>query len=315
MTGRRLALGCAIGIALVAGCNNTSTGTDSGTPGTDSGGMTGLPVVSVGSSTMPMAADLSCLGMRTAPMAGDPAAATVTVHDFQFAMNAIANAQVNLFPDNQITDGCTGTCIAAMTDASGALMATMPAGGWFAYRIGAGATSGSSTTVLTVAYNRTAPAAGGTIDLPSVSLSTIGLIPTLFMRTRVAGRGIVSGSIVDCAGEEIRGAEVHMFNGDTEIVGGPGAMDTFFGYFNGSRLPAATAVYTNYDGIFAGANVNVPDAGSPIRVELRGVTEEGGDPVLLACEEIEIFADAVSIISVGPLRSDYAADHGCNGRD
>jgi hypothetical protein len=315
MTGRRLALGCAMGIALVAGCNNPSTGTDSGTPGTDSGGMTGLPVVSIGSSAMPMAADLSCLGMRTAPTPGDAAMVTVTVHDFQFSANAIANAQVNLFPDNLVADGCTGSCVAAMTDASGSLSAMLPQGGWFAYRIAAGATSGSSTTVLTVAYNRTAPMAGGTIDLPSVSQSTVGVIPTLFMRTRVAGRGIVSGSVFDCAGEEIRGAQVHMFQGDTEIMGGSGSMDTFFGYFNGSRIPAPMATYTNYDGIFAGANVNVPDDGSPIRVELRGVIEEGGDPVLLACEEIEIFADAVSIISVGPLRNDYAADHGCNGRD
>ena len=193
--------------------------------------------------------------------------------------------------------------------------ASLQRGGWFAYRIGAGAIISSSASVLTAGYSRIAPLPGGSIELPVVSRATLGLIPTLYMRTRVAGRAVLLGTIVDCAGEPVRGAVVHLFQGDVEITSGPGAMDTFFGYFNGSRSPAPTATHTNYDGIFAGANLLPSADASPVRVELRGVVEDGGDPVLLACEEVGLFGDGASLARLEPLRSDYRSGHGCDGRD
>lgn len=293
----RLILACAV--TLLGACSSpdpTPMGDDAGPP---------IPVA-VG--------DFSCVGTRTAPAGGDTAAFNAHVYDFQGgASTNVANIGVQIFPDNQITADCTGTCQDLTTDASGELTGVMaPAGGWFAYRVEAGATGGGSSPVLTVGYNRIAPAAGGMINLPSVSSMTIGFIPSLYRRMRLPGTAIVSGSVVDCSadgGTEVENAVLRLFRGDAEIIPGPSSTDFFIGYFNGSGLPSATRQYTNTDGIYAAANVEA--SAEPVRAEIWARTEEGADMRPIACEEIEVFADAVTIISVGPLRNDYEPGSGC----
>lgn len=297
------AMACAGGVSLV-GCGDDGmmTGDDAGTTPTDSGSGMEIPVA-VG--------DFTCVGTRTAPAGGADATFGAHVYDFQNGESSnVADIGVQIFPDNTVTADCTGSCQDLMTDSSGNISGvTAPAGGWFAYRVEAGTGSGGTTPVLTIGYNRVAPASGGTIQLPSVSSMTIGFIPSLYRRMRLPGTAIVSGSVTDCAGDEVENAVLRISRGGTQLVQGPNPTDFFIGYFNGSGLPSASRMYTNTDGIYAAANVEA--SAEPIRVELWARTEEGGDLRPIACEEIEVFADAVTIISVGPLRSDYEAGSGC----
>ncbi|MDQ3032217.1 MAG: hypothetical protein M3Y87_07365 [Myxococcota bacterium] len=295
----RLILACAI--SLLGACGDPPATTDSGTETPDAGGLE-IPVAP---------GDFSCVGSAMAPVGGADAAFMAHVYDFQGgASTNVANIGVQIFPSNTVSADCTGACQDLMTDATGNIAGvTAPQGGWFAYRVEAGATGGGTSPVLTVGYNRVAPGPGGMIDLPSVSSMTIGFIPSLYRRMRLPGTAIVSGSVVDCAGDEVQNAVLRVYRGDSEVLPGPNATDFFIGYFNGSGLPSATRQYTNTDGIYAAANVAA--SAEPIRVEVWARTEEGADLRAIACEEIEVFADAVTIISVGPLRNDYAAGTGC----
>lgn len=291
-------LACAM--VILAGCgDDDGGGTDAGMVGSDAGAMPALT------------GNWECLGTRTAPTPGSEVSFGAHVYDFQGGESSnVANIGMQVFPDNAITADCTGTCQDFTTDATGNVTGIMaPEGGWFAYRVEAGTGSGGTTPVLTVGYNRVAPAASGTVQLPSVSSMTIGFIPSLYRRMRLTGTAIISGSLTDCAGDEVSNAVLRVFRGDTQIQPGPAQTDFFVGYFNGSGLPSATRQYTNTDGIYAAANVEA--SAEPVRIELWGALEEGGELQRVACEEFQVFADAVSIVSVGPLRSDYAAGSGC----
>lgn len=255
-------------------------------------------------------ADLSCLGMRTAPTPGDPVMFNAHIYDFQMGTGSnVANIGVDIFPDNLVTEDCSGTCVSGTSDAMGMLPVTAPANGWFAYRVAAGTGTSPMTPVLTIGYNRQAPSmAGATIDLPSVSSQTIGFIPSLYRRMRVAGTGIVSGSVTDCMGRPIAGGVLRLFREGVELIPGPGMTDFFVGYFNGT-VPDVRADWTDEGGIYASANVQPTEA--PVRVEIWAVPAEGQEFQRIACEEVRMFADAVTIISVGPLRADYPSGSGC----
>ena len=225
----------------------------------------------------------------------------------------MSGIQVEIFPDNVVTDTCGAGCQMATTDAAGLLPGlTSNEGTWFAYRAAAGTGSGGTTPVLTIGYNRVVPPNGGTVEIPSISNMTVGFIPMFYLRTRLPGTGIVSGTMTDCDGETVENGALRLFRGNEELVPGLGTTDFFVGYFGNTDLPDLNRTTTNTNGLFAAANAEVQ--GGPIRVELWGRLPDGDASVRLACEEIEIFADAVSTVTMGPLRSDYGAGSGCAAR-
>jgi hypothetical protein len=304
-------------IAGLGGCGGNGMSGDAGPPDTgmpDSGMLAQRPAaVDTNGDRMPDGPpDLSCLGMRTRPMEGDRVSFTAHIYDFQSGESSTVSeaVDVDIFPDNVVTDDCSGSCIRGNTGTSGDVMASGPQGGWFAYRVHAGTGTAPTTPVLTIGYNRIVPAEGARINLPSVSSMTIGFIPSLFRRTRLPGTAIVSGSVTDCMGRGIMNAVLRVYRGDTELRTGPNPTDFFIGYFNDANVPDPRRTVTNLNGLYAAANVDfVPDM--PIRIELWAVLEEGGELRRIACEEVRVFADAVTIISVGPTRSDYPAGSRC----
>ena len=302
---------CALALAA---CGGSGTTNDAGTSPGDTGvvnGDSGPPPPPPTLSVAMGAIDLSCHGTSTAPTGGADVTFTGHVYDFQTGTGSdVPTIGVDVFPDNLVADTCAGTCVTGTTDLMGQLSITAPGGGWFAYRVAAG-TGAGTVPVLTIGYNRTAPTAASVVDLPSVSSSTIGLIPSLFARQRVPGTGIVSGEFGDCTGASIQDATLRVFQGATELVTGPAPTDFFVGYFRNS-LPSSAQRRTSADGLFAAANI--PVMAEPIRVELWGVMADGQAPSLVGCEEARVFANGVTIISLGPLRSDYPLGSGCAGR-
>jgi hypothetical protein len=297
-------------IVMLAGCgNNSSASTDSGPP---DAGVPLPPPASVLDGADMVPADLSCRDMRTRPAGGATVTFTAHIYDFQSGPDSTVAepVDVDIFPDNVVTPDCTGMCMRANAGMTGDIMAMGPEGGWFAYRVHMGSGERPTSPVLTVGYNRVVPTAGGRIALPSVSSMTIGFIPSLYSRRRVPGTAIVSGSLSDCEGRAIANAVLRLYRGDTLLQPGPNPDDYFIGYFNGASLPDRRRQYTNTDGIYAAANV---DPGTePLRIELWAVLGDSDTLERIACEEVQVFADAVTIVSVGPERGDYPPGSRCN---
>jgi hypothetical protein len=251
------------------------------------------------------AANFGCVGTRSAPAAGAVGTFTGHFYDFQTDTTNVTAAMVEVYSDNVVAGSCGAGCMAYTTDAAGDAQIMLAQDAWFAYRV-----ASNGTYVTTIGYNRGAPAAGGTIQLPVVAQTTLNFIPMLYRRTRVPGTGVVAGELTDCDGNSVEGAIVRLFRDGVEVIPGTGMMDYFAGYFGeATGLPDARADNTTANGLYAAANVAATT--DLVRIELWATETEGGSPMRVACEAIQVAADAVSVISVGPTRGDYPAGHPC----
>ncbi len=331
MSKRWMILGVALALALV-GCDDGDGGTDSGPPdgtdagppdGTDAGPPAGGPAVGKGMDLGALAAaDYSCLGMRAAPTAGAEVTFTGQLNSFSSGA-AVADLQVQVYPANMVDVGgaCGAGCQMATTDAMGQFSAMAPADGWFAYRVlGGQGTPGGGTPMpflTTIQFNEPAPAAAGeTVGLTTIDQGTRDSIVLLLGTNADPLRTTVVGTIEDCAGDPIANVDLRIFGSAGEVTTmTSGSNDREF-YFNGGGAmdpPAATIPETrrratNVDGLYGLANLDVP-GDSAYRVEAWGSTTDGEAPVLLGCEQVQVAPDSVTIINIGPLRSD--APSGC----
>lgn len=317
MNERRWFLACAI--VVLAACGDPDpvtpgddggTTDDGGTPPTDGGGPVNPPLAMADTDGDPengteAPADFACVGTATAPTGGAAVNTTAHFYDFQTNTTDVAAVPVQIFTNNLVTTGCAAPdCVASTTDASGDTTFSAAAEGWVAYRVPM-----NDRYFTTIGYNRAVPAtADGTIGLPVVATLTVNSILALLRRSRVPTTSVVAGTITDCDGNTVSGAQLRVYQGGSQLPPGAGMMDFFVGYIEGG-LPDRAATYTFPDGIYASANV--PASTSPTRVELWAVIEEGADPVRVACEAIVAEADAISIISAGPTRNDYPSGHPC----
>ena len=280
-----------------------------------------LPLATTGTVAMPEAApaDFACAGTRVAPTPGADISYTFNATFFSLG-GASRSTRVWFFPDNMVRDTCDpAVCQEIMTDtATGSAAVHGPASAWYAYRVFAHAGPTSSTTVMDSAqYNEAAPdVAGGTVTGNVVAQQTIDLIPAVFGYERAPGTTLLAGRVFDCAGDPIRGAVFRIYEGGAPICDGTLTTETHLAYFDGNETPDGTATYTNVDGLYAAINVPIPaDPTSLVRVEAWGRTA-AGDPASgrrLGCEAIRVITNAVTIVNIGPLRSDYPVGHPCAG--
>ena len=109
-----------LALALAAGCDGDG-GTDAGPGGSDgdvvldAGAPTEAPPDEIAAFTEgaadfeTAALDLSCMGTRTAPTGGADVQVEFRLRDFQDEFE-VGGAEVHIFSDNVITNGCTGSC-------------------------------------------------------------------------------------------------------------------------------------------------------------------------------------------------------------
>lgn len=303
---------CLVACALaLVGCDDAPiTMTDAGVM-SDAGVDPDLPPVGAftegATAFEPTALDYGCLGALTAPAGGDTIDVEFQLRDFQDDFE-VPDTDVWLFRDNQIADDCSGqTCQAFTTNTMGNASVMLPARGWYAYRVlpQTGPTPG--TTVFGVfQYNEPAPAAaGGSVEANSVSGTTIDLIPALLGITREEGRAIVAGRIFDCNDANIANAVIRLYDPDGNFIQ-PGERDTDpkYHYFTGlvtGNVPAFDAEFTAADGLYVAPQI--PLLGDrPYRVEAWANFE--GTFQRVSCESARIFADSITILNLGPMRSD-----------
>lgn len=303
---KRLVLSCLV--AICVGCGGTTTPTDSGTtPGNDGGsvdmGMAGSPVLAVAS---PNTIDLSCLGTATVPAGGADTTATVAITEY-VSMGAVADTTVELYTNDDPTGTCASPdCVMGTTDSMGHVDLVAPAGGWVALHI-----LPSAGTAEVLAYNQDWPtAAGMTFGSYAFSSSSISLVSSLLGRTfQTATAGAISGQVNDCMSHNVANAEARVFHGTTQVVTGPSS-DRTSPRINGLQGTNPTrSGLTGDGGTFVGANVPV---GDDYHVEIWGTQTAGGTAELIGCEEGRVVAGAITVLVIGPLRSDYPAGSACD---
>lgn len=260
--------------------------------------------------------DFSCAGNRTQPAGSGDSTFTVKAVDFQDGFD-VEGLTVHFFPDNAPTlDGtCTGTCQLVTTDAAGEATVTDTAGSWYAYRVVAGSginvSDGSPADFIgAVQVNEEAPADGGDATLNVVREGSRNTIIALLGTSSEEGTAVVTGQATDCMGRELANATLRVFDSAGEIETGFGSSGPREFYFNGMSFPAGRQRRTNTDGLYGTANIPLP-SDNTLRVELWGATTENGAPEMLGCESVQVSADGITIVNIGPTRSDGPSD--CSG--
>jgi len=250
-------------------------------------------------------ADFACRGSVTAPSEmGADADFDVEIQDFQ-SSNPIEGLAVDVFADDEPSAGCGPGCVRRLSDATGTIPANDVAGSWFAYRINAGVgiqAGVAADYVQMLGYHLAAPMDGARTTVFAIQDATIRTIEALLGLSEAPGTADLAGYLTDCEGEPIANATVRVFDASGEIPLGLGATGPRAYYFTGG-LPGVRETSTNVDGLFGAANVPVPMDGR-LRVELWGRTSAGDPPSRLACEAVEVVADGLTLLNVGPLRAD-----------
>jgi hypothetical protein len=195
-------------------------------------------------------------------------------------------------------------------------------------------------------------AGGGSVDANAVSsliantVSQAELIPRTPMTTTFAGR------VRDCHGDNVQNATVRAYHADgTQILEPANAptSDPHYRFFSGDgATPDAGATYTAIDGLYVVLNVPPQVHGEVVRLEAWSYPSAPaaavaacagyatmaqcnadtanscswqanamacstvGTPVRIGCEAAQAFPDGVSIVNIGPTRSDYPAGHPCH---
>jgi hypothetical protein len=310
------------GIAIGACNSGGGGGTDAGGGGGDTGGGGGdaggemLP-------TLPMSsAPLTCAGMRTAPTGGSAVTVNMDLQSFGQNGDHAANVTVCLCGSNVFSmealaamagGSCGMGCELRTTDMTGhASFTTAQAGGWYAYRVFAKTGPTMATTFLdSIQVNEDTPMSGGNVTANAVSALTANTISAAELITRAPGTVTMAGRVRDCMGNDLPNAIVRVFHANgTPILEGMDIGDPHYRYFDGMENPDANAMYTGADGLWLAANVTPNSPAELIRVEAYANTGSGTQRI--GCEAVQAFADGVSIVNIGPLRSDYPAGHPCH---
>jgi hypothetical protein len=345
---RRLVSLLSIGLTLA--CNTTpAMAPDMGAPpdaNIDAGnGMRTitLPSAVTGTMTATNPAMLSCVGHQTAPTPGGSVSFTLNLLSFGENGDHAPNTNVcfcagNVFAPQSLaalsTGQCGTGCMFVTTDASGHATVSGMANGWYAYRVFATMPAGPTarTTFLdSIQINEPTPAASGaTVDGNAVSALIANVVSQAELIPRTPATTTFAGRVRDCHGDNVQGAIVRAFHADgTEIIEDPNGPTSapHYRFFSGDgSTPDSGATNTAIDGLYVGLNVppcSHPAAtgmlcptGSTELVRLEAWAYTGTDPmgtaVRIGCEAAQAFPDGVSIVNIGPTRSDYPAGHPCH---
>ena len=273
-----------------------------------------LPIASIGSIERPSEndANFSCLAMRPVPSSTAAAAEfSLEIKDFENDFHT-EGLRVQVFANNKIDlDNCAAPdCVEGTTGTDGVVQmskAKAVAGTWYAYRVFAKqGPDRDHTAVDSVQFNEIAPKAGNSNDGISVSIRTLDLIPTVLGFNRAPGTAILAGSISDCDGKDVRGTRVKILDSTgVEIEEGPRQEDPHYRYFDGDSFPSATQKFTHVDGLFAGANLPIPNGKSrDVVVEVYGRLAGDDTDSLFARADASIFPDTVTVLNLEPLYAD-----------
>ncbi|MBI2893323.1 MAG: hypothetical protein HYY06_07200 [Deltaproteobacteria bacterium] len=139
---------------------------------------------------------------------------------------------------------------------------------------------------LTVEFDvRTPEESGDEVRALSVSDQTYRVVPATVGVVVDPGKGIVAGQFSDCSDHEVAGLIAEVEGQDPDIR-----------YFV-DRMPSREPVVTTEDGLYVAINVEPGDH----ELVLMGRLEEGGEIVEVGRREIQVLADSINVVDLGPL--------------
>jgi hypothetical protein len=247
----------------------------------------------------PAAIDLSCLGTPSDDQASSvEITLDTTVTDFQTG-ETLAGATVTVFNDIMIDDGDEFATGESGTD--GELTVTIPAGTTrFGFKM---VREDWFDTLLLNQYLDPDTAAQTIGEIQAVSVGTGTALPGLVGVTRTPGKGILAGTIRDCAGNELSGviATVSQTPAEVEHVGG--TRTYYFGVDSGLPVRNTVLNATSSNGLFAALEI---DPTSSAFVQMWGILSEAdleaGTLTLIGELEVPVVGDVVITGSYEPLR-------------
>lgn len=279
--------GLAIGIALIS---VTACDPPPGAP-SDAGRDAAFGVLPV------LSGDFSCLGSRTAPVAGAAVDAIVTITPFMNP-DPILNFDLRVFRGDRVALTCEpAECLPLTSDPTGAVAVTLPAP-WFAMRY----FPRFAADLPGILVHQAPSAAFPVTSITRTAASTVvGIIHDGLDAD--FGLGLAAARLEDCAGARVSGAVILVeVEGEPILDGVDGAV---IGYFDAGELPVRGARYTSASGLFGAANLPVPVPLARARLEAWGVLREGDPPQRIACETVPLEPGTLSSTTFGPVRSDY----------
>lgn len=317
MNTKLLALNCVVALGALTACGGTATpdgGVDTGsTTMEDTGGvMVDAPGACLGTDGLPC---LAITGGDPANMACTPTAPTGPARDvtFRLVKRGLSTTPIagpfEIWRTNVLGATCAGNpdCTELTAGADGTVMGNIPED-WYAYR---SPRNEAAMTFDTVGYNRPS-STGSNNDITAID-ATIFSAAIVAIRMGIArdlADGIITGDVADCDGEGVSGATVRFFRNDgTEEMVGTGPNDMGVAYRAGGALPSARLTTTDNSGGYAAANVPIGDG--LINVVSYGTLTAGGTREVIGCEQVSVGAGVVTILSLGPARSDYPAGSFC----
>ncbi|MCC6873776.1 MAG: hypothetical protein IT378_05635 [Sandaracinaceae bacterium] len=297
------------------GTDGGGGGTDGGGGDTDGGGPEPLPTLRAWDGSNMVAADLSCLGMLTAPAAGADTTYPVRIVARGVADEIAPNRIFRIYTDNVVPtdDSCGANCIELTADGTGMQSVMLPADAWIAYQVieNAGAPGATLTTLQINKATAMSDFNGSGTD-PGEALELSAITGAIFSSAlgaanimRQEGTVIFTGTTRDCAGNELIGAEARVFGAGGQIMSGRDRTGPRIVYWNddgpAGLLPSPSRTFTSNQGRYAGANL---PSGGTLRVEIWAVTTDGAQPSRIGCEEIAAIDNSVYVLDVGPTRMD-----------
>jgi hypothetical protein len=297
--------------ALLAGCPTEMTVPPDAPTICAQCGSDGLPILTVGSTADPMPANMDC------PTRAEPPAGTASTRTFRLISRGtstadIPNGDFEIWPSNAVGGDCAAAgaeCI-ALTSGADALVTASLEGDFYAYRV---PQNSAAMTYTAIGYNFS-PDGDGENEITTIPVAIFSAAITLIRSGMMAdpADGILTGDVTDCDGEGMRGVTVRLFDSaGAEIVDGTGPLDPGHAYRANGSLPSRMLPTTDYSGGYASGNLPIIAADPRIAVVAYGTAAPGGEREIIGCEEVTIGTNAITILSFGPYRSDYAAGNLC----
>ncbi len=149
-------------------------------------------------------------------------------------------------------------------------------------------------------------------DRAAISLTTVDTVQLTLGMSRIPGRGIIAGTVYDCAREHVAEAGLRVYDAPASDPArqllsnwsNDGSDRNSF-YFRDS-MPSRLQHYTELGGQVLVANLF---AGTPVTLEIWGRIEAGDSPedctegCLIATQEVPVIADTIIITDLNPIYS------------